>query len=221
MIKILLVEDTESLGETLSLQLKKEGYLPTWSKCVAETEEILKREDFDLFILDIGLPDGSGLDIAKNLLTEREVPIIFLTALDGAEDRLRGFEIGAADYIPKPFHRKELLLRVKKLLNDRGVKSTYKFQGYLLDFEAMTLLTPTGELHQLPTKDYRLLTHLIKESPNVVSRDEILNTLWGEENFPSNRTIDNAIVRLRKLFGNEEFILSIRGIGYKWSLKEE
>ncbi|HEX4924864.1 MAG TPA: response regulator, partial [Bdellovibrionales bacterium] len=115
---LLLVEDDPSLGATLQERLEKEGYSVAWAQSRAEAESAFARKPPDLVILDVGLPDGSGFDLAKLIKKKSVVPFIFVTAMTTAEYRLEGFEIGAEEYIPKPFHLKELLLRVKHVLDN-------------------------------------------------------------------------------------------------------
>jgi DNA-binding response OmpR family regulator len=142
--------------------------------------------------------------------------------MNSAEHRLEGYEIGAEEYIPKPFHLKELLLRVRHVLetHDPGEHSSNRIKvgDRVIEIEARAVTMPGGEREFLATRDFELLTQLIHSAPRVLSRDEILEKLWGEDHFPSNRTIDNAIVRLRQVLGDDEqkYIRSVRGVGYQW-----
>jgi DNA-binding response OmpR family regulator len=219
--KLLLVEDDKSLGLSLKERLIKEGYSIAWVDTLAKAKIELEKVQPDLIILDVGLPDGSGFEFAKKLISPP--PFLFLTAMATAEDRLRGFELGAEEYIPKPFHLKELLLRVKHVLEAHkhisdSLQKKKLYKGYIIDFESFEIHSPRGETISLPSRDTGLLHLLISEKQRVVSRDEILDKLWGEEKFPTNRTIDNAIVRLRQAFGKDgsKVIKSIRSIGYRW-----
>lgn len=224
--KLLLVEDDKSLGSTLTERLVKEGYSVQWAETLRKAREKLSDSNPDLIILDVGLPDGSGFDFAKEVSQKNnKTPFLFLTALASAPDRLKGFELGAEEYIPKPFHLKELLLRVKHVLDShRHIHETLSnqkrlcFKGYKIDLESFIITTPQNEKIQLTARDSGLLNLLLTEKNRVVSRDEILDKLWGEDNFPTNRTIDNSIVRLRQAFGEfgQDAIKSIRGVGYRW-----
>ena len=213
--RLLLVEDDLSLGQTLQELLELQSYQVRWSKTISQAREAVKTEKFDLIILDLGLPDGSGFGFAKEVKKSRKAPFIFITANATALNRLEGFEIGAEEFIPKPFHLKEIFLRIKHVLETHAEKRILKIDGQTIDFESMAVTQTNGQVEYLPVRDFGLLELLIRASPRVVSRDDILNTLWGDEKFPSNRTVDNMVVRLRGLF-LKEYIRSVRGIGYQW-----
>lgn len=216
MKRILLIEDDRSLGEILSERLLKEGYNVDWIREVAKAEKMTS-ENYDLFIIDINLPDGSGFEIAKSLKKKSGTPFVFMTALSDPETRLAGFELGAEEFIPKPFHLKELLLRVAHVLQNHRVQRQLKVANCIVDFDRKTVETEFGEVLYPPAKDLELLHHLILRAPDVVSRDELLNLLWGQDKDPSHRTIDNMVVRLRDLLGADDLIRAVRGIGYQWS----
>ncbi|MBC7384846.1 MAG: response regulator transcription factor [Cryobacterium sp.] len=215
---LLLVEDDISLGATLKERLEKEGYSMLWSKTVAQAEKDFKSKPVDLVILDVGLPDGSGFELAETIRRAGMTPFLFLTAQAGAPERLRGFELGAEEFIPKPFHLKEILMRVKHVLENHAVLRKVNYGKITIDFERMAVTRADGVVEALPVKDFQLLRYLVSVSPRVVSRDEILDSVWGEENFPSNRTVDNAIVRLRQVIEHDghQWIQSVRGVGYQW-----
>lgn len=223
--KLLLVEDDKSLGATLKERLQKEGYGICWVDTLGKARVEIEQNLPDLILLDIGLPDGSGFELAKEFSKDKNhPPFLFLTAQSGAPERLKGFELGAEEYIPKPFHLKELLLRVQHVLDSHKHISEalnskkYFFDGHVIDFERYEIHSPAGEKFALSARDCGLLQLLINEKHRVVSRDEILDKLWGEESFPTNRTIDNSIVRLRQALGKNgnEAIKSIRSVGYRW-----
>jgi DNA-binding response OmpR family regulator len=215
---LLLVEDDLSLGQTLTERLEKQPYKVTWAKSLSQARESVQKDQFDLIILDVGLPDGSGFDFAREVKKTRLAPFIFMTAMAGAPQRLEGFELGAEEFIPKPFHLKEMLIRVRHVLENHAKKTSLKVGSRTIDFQRMAIIDSSGAADYLPARDFQLLEFLIQASPRVVSRDEILEALWGSEKFPSNRTIDNVIVRLRSLLGEEgnQCIRSVRGVGYQW-----
>lgn len=223
--KLLLVEDDKSLGETLKERLEKEGYTISWAKSLREAREYLKIQNPDLMILDVRLPDGTGFDLAGEMNQKVDKPpFLFLTAHAEAPDRLKGFELGAEEFIPKPFHLNELLLRVKHVLNahshiQKGKQKQIKFGNFVINFEKYIATDSSGAEIKLAARDCHLLQLLIKEKERVVSRDEILDKLWGENSFPTNRTIDNAVVRLRQIFNdkNQSVIITVRGVGYRWT----
>lgn len=219
MRRILLVEDDKSLGETLKERLSKE-YHVHWAQSVLAAKDILNREKgLDLVILDLGLPDGTGFEVADHIRAQNLHPLfIFLTAQADAEARLRGFEVGAEEFIPKPFHLKELLMRVKHVLDLHAVQSEIEIEGLVINFTTLSVKKSTGEIEYPPVTDLKILQFLIERSPRAVSRDEIINEVWGLDKNPSHRTIDNTMVRLRQLIGEkgESYIRSVRGVGYQW-----
>lgn len=221
--KILLVEDDLSLGETLQERLSKEGYQVDWATTLTMAQELVLKKTFDLIILDIGLPDGSGFDFARKLKESlRKILFIFMTALNSAAHRLEGYELGAEEFVPKPFHLRELLLRIKHVLEKHQFKKQLKVGTITIHFDTYTI-TDLEKRIVISTRDFRLLELLIERSPLVVSRDEILNQIWGADRFPSNRTVDNSIVRLRHVLNDHSgnLIRSVRGIGYQWFFEEK
>ncbi len=222
MRKVLLVEDDISLGETLTERLKKE-YDVAWGKSFSEAWTLFsKSKDFDIIILDVGLPDGNGFELAEKIKQVSPVLFLFLTAQADAESRLRGFELGAEEYIPKPFHLKELLLRVKHVLEAHAPAREIELESCTVNFTNMTVQKKSGQIEYPPVTDMKILQLLIEKSPRVLSRDEIMNEIWGVDKNPSHRTIDNIIVRLRQLLGSDgdKHIRSVRGVGYQWSVEE-
>ena len=217
MTRILVVEDDQSLGATLRERLMKEGYEVHWACSKAQAIEACNSSSFALYILDVGLPDGNGFELAKDLPAK---PFVFLTAQGDAESRLKGYDLGAEEFIPKPFHLRELLLRVKHVLDNHMPAKQLVLGDLTIDFDSYRVVR-SGKAETVATKDLQLLRHLIDQSPKVVSRDEALNMLRGEDRFPSNRTVDNAILRLRTLLGAfASRIESVRGIGYRWNNQE-
>ena len=216
MMNLLLVEDDMTLGETLQDRLIKEGYKVTLCQNLKEARHQFEEKAFSLVILDVGLPDGSGFDFARWVRKKTAVPFLFVTAQSSAEDRLKGYELGAEEFIPKPFHLREFLLRVQHVLANHVNSQPIVFGGIQMDFSAMTL-SCSGQTHSLNLKENLVLKMLVERSPQVVSRDELLDNVWGEDEFPSNRTIDNIVVKLRNLLGPQaDQIMSVRGVGYKW-----
>lgn len=214
MTKILLAEDDASLGATLKERLQKEGYEVHWSTSRKDVLAATAHQNFDLYIFDVGLPDGTGFDLARELGRK---PLIFLTALGDAESRLHGYDLGAEEYIPKPFHLRELLLRIRHVLENHVPLTEVRAGRGTFNFDSL-LYACDGREEAVQAKDMHLLRLLVERSPAVVSRDEALNRVWGEDKFPSNRTVDNAVLRLRTLLGDEsEQIESVRGVGYRWN----
>jgi len=218
MKRLLLVEDDRSLGATLHERLLREPYDVVWVETKQRALKQLREGLWDLVILDIGLPDGSGFELARHIKETTPVPIMFMTALSTAEHRLEGFEIGAEEFVPKPFHLRELLLRVKHVLDRYPVRHQISCNGRVIELESRVIVQPDGRREHPAARDFDLLQLLITSSPAVTSRNQILDALWGEDKFLNQRTIDNMIVRLRQSLGdtNSTFIRSVRGIGYQW-----
>ncbi len=228
--QILLVEDEANLGSTLVERLTQEGYEVVWSKTAGEARNAILSSRFDLALMDIGLPDGNGFEVAELLRKQDpKTSIVFLTAYGNPEDRIRGLELGAEDYVVKPYHFRELLLRLKNGLKRARFASSALLHGtdsdggvqigrarvFFLKFELVIDNVKTPLSH----KECALLRLLHERRGQVVSRDEILNKIWSEDEFPTTRTVDNFILRLRKLVEpNPEdnfMIRSIRGVGYQ------
>src|SRR2546425_12397336 len=219
MKRLLLVEDDRSLGATLHERLLREKYDVAWVETRQRALKKLEEGNWDLVILDIGLPDGSGFELGRNIKEQTTIPIMFMTALSTAEHRLEGFEIGAEEFIPKPFHLRELLLRVEHVLERHPVRHHVQCNGRTIELDRRTIAHPNGEREHLPARDFELLELLITSAPRAVSRNEIIDKLWGDDKLGNQRTVDNMIVHLRQSLGdtNSQFIRSVRGIGYQWS----
>lgn len=224
MKKIMIVEDDRVLGKLLTEKLS-ENYQVVLSADKAGALLRLKNEGPpDLIILDVGLPDGNGFEIAEFIkISKPLLPIIFLTAQADANSRLRGYEIGADEYIPKPFHLKELLIKIQHIFELHQLKNELLLENCSIYFNELCVKRKDGSIEYPAANDLKVLQFLIKQSPNVVSRDEILNFIWGTDKSINHRTVDNTIVRLKKLLGseNEVFIRSVRSVGYQWLQKKD
>lgn len=220
MRRVLLLEDDSTLGESLRDRLAQD-YEVAWARSVKEADALLDK-DWDLAILDVGLPDGSGFDVAERLSKRGRCQFLFLTAQADAENRLKGFEMGAQEFIPKPFYLKELLLRVKHVLDAHPVSRELKLHSAEVNLSDFSIRRQSGAIEYPPVTDMKILKLLVEKSPNVLSRDEILDGVWGIDKTPNHRTVDNAVVRLRQLLAEDgERIRSVRGIGYQWISEEE
>ncbi len=218
---VLMIEDDIVLGQHLRDRLTQEGYQVNWLQSCAEARKFKDRwHDWDIIILDVGLPDGLGFDLAAEFRAVTAIPIIFMTALSDSENRLRGYELGAEEFIPKPFHLKELLLRLKHVLDKHRFDRCLVVNQVTIDWRSMVIRDAIGNEERLTFKDYRVLKLLVDSFPRPVTRDEILDKIWGEDQFPSPRTVDNSIVRLRQVLKDEkgEIIGSVRGLGYQWRI---
>lgn len=228
MKKICLIEDEESLADLIRMNLELEGYRV--DVITHGTEAFLRAfemEQFDLVILDVMLPEVSGLTICKEIRKYSRVPILFLSAKGTTQDRIAGLKIGANDYLPKPFDLEELLLRVQVLVE--GIEETTPplekvvIGNHQVDFSTFEVKhLQTGENIDLSKREIELLKMFYNRIGVVVSREDILDELWGNDQFPTARTIDNYILSFRKLFEedpkNPKFFHSIRGVGYKFTL---
>jgi DNA-binding response OmpR family regulator len=218
MSRVLLVEDDRSLGKTLEERLLKDGLDVTWVETLKSGRSAAATGAWDLAIVDVMLPDGSGFDLAPEIRQHSLTPIMFMTALNSAESRLTGFELGADEYLPKPFHLKEFMLRVRHVLTTQPPRRVLKVGDATIDWDAMAVDHPSRERVFLQVRDVRVLRMLVEAAPRAVGRSEILDRVWGLQEFPTQRTVDNAIVRLRQALGDEDgrIIRSVRGIGYQW-----
>ena len=224
MTSLLLVEDDESLGATLAERLRLEGYCVHWAKDKQEADRLVEVSGWDLCILDIGLPDGSGLDLARDLRLTRRIPFVFLTAMNSAEYRLEGYELGAEDFIPKPFHLKEFLMRIERVVQRRRAQNIVSYGEVRIDFQQKSIVLPDGTVEFPAGRDFELLKLLIEAAPRELSRAEIVEKLWEGDRLSTARTIDNAVVRLRHVFRKAagDYIHSVRGVGYQWvAVKKE
>ena len=226
-MRILLVEDEQSLREGIQINLEAEGYevVPTGNG--RQALDLISGQHFDLLLLDVMLPEVDGFSITEQVrLSNQEVPILLLTAKDMPNDRVTGLKKGADDYLTKPFNLEELLLRVSNLLRRsqraKGeVLELFEFGNNRINFETFEATTWEGKAITLTKKETMLLKLLVERKNEVVSRNQILQSVWGYDVFPSTRTIDNFILAFRKYFERNpkepQFIHSVRGIGYKFT----
>lgn len=227
-LRILLVEDEHTLVETIKLNLELEGYHVTPATDGKKALKLFKEGRYNLVILDVMLPEMSGFTVCESIRLENmEVPILFLSAKNHSTDRVTGLKIGGDDYLTKPFNLEELLLRVSNLIkrskkqNAGNAVTSYLLNGNNINFSQLEITTAKGVVTHLTKKESLLLKLLIEKKNEVVSREHILETVWGYDIYPSTRTIDNFIVTFRKYFepdpANPKYFLSVRGIGYKFS----
>lgn len=227
-LPLLLVEDEPNLGETLRDYLRAKKYLVELAITCAEAREKFKVLNPAIVILDIGLPDGSGIELAREFRKERkDCVLLFCTALNDPYLRVEGLELGAEDYITKPFELKELTLRLDRILRSRQFTlhnpDEMRFGRLIFWPKRFEIQDGFGEVSSLGQKECAILELFLERKNEVVSRDEMIESIWGENSFPTNRTIDNYIVKLRKWAESDIAesirIISVRGIGYKLELK--
>lgn len=225
---ILLVEDEPNLGKTLRDYLKNKKFNVSLGTSVEEGKALAREILPTVAILDIGLPDGSGIDLARYLRREfKECAILFCSALNDPLLRVEGLELGAEDYITKPFDLRELTLRLERILKNRHQSRMNPDEisfGKLKFWPKRYEITDSdGKVVSLGQKECAILEMLLEKKNEVVSRDEMIEAIWGADSFPTNRTVDNYIVKLRKWTDSDESgvikIQSIRSIGYKLELR--
>lgn len=225
---ILVVDDEENLHEALRLNLELEGYEVTSAYDGNEALQKINNEYFDLIIMDIMMPEVDGISVTESIrVNNNDVPILMLSARSSSADRVLGLKKGADDYLAKPFNLEELLLRVSKLIEKNKkiqVKETigdvYEFGNNKINFKAQNAITWNGQLVELSKKEAMLLKLLIENKGDVVTREKILQVVWGYNVYPTTRTIDNFILSFRKYFEedsrNPKHFHSVRGVGYKY-----
>ena len=226
--KILFVEDEEHLLKTILLNLELEGYQVVTASDGIDALKKFRTTSFDLIILDVMLPELNGFDVCEEIRKENTlIPILFLTAKGSSADKVRGLKLGADDYLTKPFNLEELLLRVQILLKrSTGGKELKNLQQYTFSDNEINFITyeikgVNGKTSEITKREIALLKLLIERKGEVISRENILDEVWGAEAFPSSRTIDNYILAFRKYFEKNQkepkHFHSIRGVGYKFT----
>jgi DNA-binding response OmpR family regulator len=226
--RILLVEDEESLAIGLEYNLTHEGYRVTRAEDGRIARDLIQKQSFDLIILDIMLPYHDGFELAEMIRGQSpQMPILMLTARTAAKDRIKGLELGADDYLTKPFHLRELLLRVMGMLKRKEwyqdlseVGPVYRFGGNEINFETLTGKTIKRDIRLTP-HEAMVMKYLILHKGKIVSRKALLENVWHVSSNIETRTVDSFIARLRKYFETEPskpvHIISIRGAGYKFT----
>jgi len=223
--KILLIEDEPDIRKTLEYNLSREGYGVISTSSLAEGRNSLESNSFSLILLDLMLPDGSGLDLCREIKSDKifsSIPIIILTAKDDEVDKVVGFELGADDYVTKPFSVRELILRVKAVLKRANVKSENlevkrQFGDLVIDIDSHEVFV-NNDLVMLTALEFKLLRQLVDRRGRVQSRDQLLSDVWGYSAEVTTRTVDTHIKRLREKLGTMgKYVQTIRGVGYKFS----
>tara|TARA_S200000501_G_scaffold150401_1_gene141834 strand:+ start:2605 stop:3300 length:696 start_codon:yes stop_codon:yes gene_type:complete len=223
---ILVIEDEPDIRKNLEYNLGREGFKVFSVASLNDAEQKLQNNnDFSLLILDLMLPDGSGLDLCKKIKSDpktENIPIIILTAKDDEVDKVVGFELGADDYVTKPFSVRELILRIKAVLK-RGQKKEdlveveRQFGDLIIDVESHEVYVNNNQI-DLTALEFRLLRQLVDRRGRVQSRDQLLEDVWGYSVEVTTRTVDTHIKRLREKLGPMgKYVQTIRGVGYKFS----
>lgn len=228
---ILIVEDELVTRNTLKSIFEAEGYVVFEANDGAEMHRILSDHNINLVIMDINLPGKNGLLLARELREQAAVALMFLTGRDNEVDKILGLEIGADDYITKPFNPRELTIRARNLLSrtmnlgatgseERRQVENYRFNGWTLDINSRSLVNPEGDMFKLPRSEFRAMLHFCENPGKIQSRAELLKKMTGRELKPHDRTVDVTIRRIRKHFESTpdtpEIIATIHGEGYRF-----
>ncbi len=222
--RLLLLEDDPAIARTVAYALERDGLTVTHSLLVHDARQQLQRARFDLLVLDVGLPDGSGLDLlrdVRNAPPTAALPVLMLSAHGEEIDRVLGLELGADDYLTKPFSPRELAARVKALLRRAGHPASApatSAAALFHDDEAGQRISLRGQALPLTRREYRLLSHLLRGAGRIHSRDALLAAAWGDDSESTDRTVDTHIktlrAKLREVDPAREYISTHRGMGY-------
>lgn len=225
MTKILIVEDETSFSEALSFLLEKEGFETKICDNGRSALAECARQEFDLILLDLMIPEISGIEVCRTIRTTSQVPIIMLTAKDSEVDKVVGLELGADDYVTKPYSARELVARIKAVLRRRTSEESFTEAGILqagpvrIDIDRH-LVTINGISVTLPLKEFELLEFLVRNEGKVLTRVQLIDRIWGGDYYGDTKTLDVHIKRLRSKIETDpaspELIQTIRGLGYKF-----
>ena len=224
MARILVVEDEETLAEAISFLLSKEGFDVAVAATGPEAIESFDKSGADLILLDLMLPGLSGTEVCRQIRTKSSVPIIMLTAKDSEIDKVVGLELGADDYVTKPYSSRELIARIRAVLRrgeiqDAGGDDTALEVGPVRMDTDRHIITVNGEVVAIPLKEFELLEYLMRNAGRVLTRVQIIDRVWGSDYVGDTKTLDVHIKRLRAKIekdpANPEFIQTVRGMGYK------
>lgn len=233
--KILLVDDEERIRKLLNLYLTREGYEITEAGDGKAALELAMNEDFHCILLDLMMPEMDGIEVAKELRKEKSTPVIMLTAKGEEADRVEGLEVGADDYIVKPFSPREVVLRVKAILrrssetafieNDSSAKDIIVYEHLVIDNDAHRVLADDKKVNLTP-KEYELLLFLAKSPDKVFNREELLKEVWNYDFYGDLRTVDTHVKRLREKLNKvspeaSQMIHTVWGIGYKFEVNDK
>lgn len=230
--QILIVEDEAVTRTTLKNIFEAEGYDVYEANDGTEMHQILAQRQIHLIIMDINLPGKNGLMLARELRENTAIALMFLTGRDNEVDKILGLEIGADDYITKPFNPRELTIRARNLLQrtmadkeknpakDPANIDSYRFNGWTLDMNSRSLINPEGDVIKMPRSEFRALLHFCENPGKIQTREELLKRMTGRELKPHDRTVDVTIRRIRKHFEDHpntpEIIVTIHGEGYRF-----
>ncbi len=220
MQKVLLVDDEKRMLDLVALHLKPHQYLCKKALGAHEALACLETENFDIILLDIMMPDMDGWELCREIRKFSDVPIIMLTAREQQKDIIKGLNLGADDYITKPFNEEELLARMSALLRRRTPKSTIEVDGLLWDEDRFEL-TYGKQIIKLTPKEFLMVGHLMKNADKVFTREQLIQLIWGFDSETEGRTIDSHVRNVREKIRQSGFpindhFITVWGIGYKW-----
>lgn len=223
--KILVVDDEVNIRKVVREYAEFEGYEVEEAEDGMQAIEIIKKKNFDLIILDIMMPRLDGFSSCKEIKKHKDIPVIMLSARGEEYDKLFGFEIGIDDYVVKPFSPKELMARVKAVIRrnspEQKVEKKYEFEGLVIDVLGRVVYVNEERISMTP-KEYDLLFYLVKNKNLALSRDKLLEDVWGYDFFGDDRTVDTHIKMLRNSLGEyRKFIVTLRGMGYKFEADQK
>ncbi|HEY2273159.1 MAG TPA: response regulator transcription factor [Jatrophihabitantaceae bacterium] len=226
MTRVLVVEDEESFSDALSYMLRREGYEVEVAETGPDALHVFDRSGADLVLLDLMLPGLSGTEVCRELRNRSKVPIIMVTARDTEVDKVVGLELGADDYVTKPFSSRELVARVRAVLRRGGepddlITSTIEAGPVRMDVERH-VVTVDGHLVSLPLKEFDLLELLLRNAGRVLTRGQLIDRVWGSDYVGDTKTLDVHVKRLRAKIepdpGNPKYLVTVRGLGYKFEV---
>jgi two-component system response regulator RegX3 len=230
-VRILFVEDEASISDPFSRALSREGFEPVVARTAREALALAERSEFALVLLDLNLPDGDGRDVARELRRRGDTPILMLTARGTETDRIVGLELGADDYVVKPFSGAEVIARIRAVLRraqrapaDAPPSQPVEIGDLQVDFGARQV-TLRGEPVELSRKEFDLLSELVRAAGKVVSREDLMARVWDENWFGSTKTLDTHVGWLRRKLGDDtaspRYLHTVRGVGFRFSAPEE
>lgn len=222
-MKILIIDDEEMIREVIKEYSEDAGYQTDEAENGKIALEKINKNTYDLLILDIMMPEMDGFTVLKNIPREKKIPTIVLSARGDEYDKLNGFDLGIDDYLTKPFSPKELIARIKAVLNrtQKNLPTLYRYKTLEVNFSAHTLKIDDKIINITP-KEFEILTYLIENKDIAISREQLLSKLWGYDFFGDDRTVDTHIKMLRSNLGiYRNLIETVRGVGYKFSDEEK
>lgn len=220
MARILVVDDEEKIRTIIKKYAEFEGHEIQEAKDGMEAVQLCRRQDFDVIVMDVMMPELDGFSACREIRKQKEIPVIMLSARGEEYDKLHGFEIGIDDYVVKPFSPKELMMRIKVVISRRRGSGReheiFAAEGLLVDFTGRTV-SVDGQRVELSPKEYELLFYMVRNRNIALSRERLINQVWGYDYYGDDRTLDTHIKLLRSSLGSyRKFLVTLRGVGYRF-----